>query len=189
MGNFRWRTATIAIVGFLAVAAILAAIFAAAGVYDVAADAPHTALMRGLIAYVRVRSIESRSQGIRVPPLNDRKMIADGASDYDAMCTGCHLGPGIEENEMRPGMNPKPPLLAKGRFGTPAENFWVIKHGIKMSGMPAWGVTHSDNEIWNMVAFLQVLPALSSAQYRALVAQSGGHHEHGDDDHHMDTPH
>jgi mono/diheme cytochrome c family protein len=191
MSNFHWRTATIAIVGFLAVVAILAAIFAATGAYDVAADAPHTAAMRDLIAYVRVRSIESRSRGIRVPPLNDRKMIADGASDYDAMCTGCHLGPGLAENEMRPGMNPKPPLLARGGFGTPAENFWVIKHGIKMTGMPAWGVTHSDSEIWNMVAFLQVLPGLSPAQYRALVAQSGGHHEHdhGDDDQHMNMPH
>jgi mono/diheme cytochrome c family protein len=114
-------------------------------------------------------------------------MIADGASDYDAMCTGCHLAPGMAENEMRPGLNPKPPQLATLPRGDAAEQFWIIKHGIDMTGMPAWGKTHSDAEIWNMVAFLQKLPTLSPAQYRALVASSAGHHDHDHD--HMDMSH
>jgi mono/diheme cytochrome c family protein len=78
---------------------------------------------------------------------------------------------------MRPGLNPKPPILALLPPGSPAEEFWIVKHGIKMTGMPAWGVTHSDAEIWNIVAFLQKLPSLSPVQYRAIVASAAGHHD------------
>ncbi|MGD0141886.1 MAG: cytochrome c [Rhizomicrobium sp.] len=179
MGS-RGQTAIAAIGAFLAAMLALGAVLIVTGAYNFAADAPHTALVRGLIGYARERSIAVRARDIAVPPLDDTKMIADGASDYDAMCTGCHLAPGMAENEMRPGLNPKPPVLAQAGPGRAATQFWIIKHGIKMTAMPAWGFTHSDTEIWNMVAFLQKLPALSPAQYRALVAQSGDHHAHED---------
>jgi mono/diheme cytochrome c family protein len=176
------RNAALMGAGIVVLAALVIAVLVmAGGLYNVAADSPHTALVGDLIAYTRERSIDVRSEGIKVPALTDPKMIADGASDYDAMCTACHLAPGLKENEMRPGMNPKPPILANV-VGEPAEQFWTIKHGIKMTGMPAWGVTHSDAEIWNMVAFLQKLPKLTPPQYRALVASAQGHH----DEDHMD---
>lgn len=189
MSGFHGKTAIVAIVAFLAVLLTLGGLLIGTGAYNVAADAPHTAFVRALIGYVRERSIEVRARDVVVPPLGDPKMIADGASDYDAMCTACHLAPGMAENEMRPGLNPRPPILARGRTGHAAEQFWIIKHGIKMTAMPAWGVTHSDVEIWNMVAFLQKLPALSPAQYRALVAQSGDHHAHDHDAAPMDMRH
>jgi mono/diheme cytochrome c family protein len=166
----------------LAILIVLTALFAASGLYDVAADAPHLETTKTFIAAVRERSIENRLGDVSVPPLTDAHRIADGAADYDAMCTACHLAPGKAENEMRPGMNPKPPVLWHFKHGDPREQFWVIKHGVKMTGMPAWGVTHSDEEIWNMVAFLQKLPSLSPAQYRAIVASGGDHHDHD----HMD---
>jgi len=160
--------------------ATLAIVYLATGFYNVGADSDHTGLMRFALATVRERSVDAHADDVTVPPLDNPKMIADGASDYDEMCTGCHLAPGMAENEMRPGMNPKPPVLAKDPPDSPAEAFWVIKHGIKMTGMPAWGVTHSDAEIWNIVAFLNKLPELSPQAYRALVASSNGHHEHDD---------
>ena len=162
----------------LIVAAALAAIVAISGLYNVAADAPHFEATNALIAAVRERSIESRLGGIVVPPLADAHRITDGAADYDVMCTACHLAPGMAENEMRPGMNPKPPILWEIKDADPHEEFWIIKHGIRMTGMPAWGVTHSDDEIWNMVAFLQKLPSLSPAQYKTIVTSGGDHHDH-----------
>jgi hypothetical protein len=186
----RWTIALGAIGLFVLTCVALAALAATLGTYDVAADAPHTALLRNFIGFARDRSIEERARPIVVPQLGDPHMIAEGVEHYDAMCTGCHLAPGMAENEMRPGMNPKPPILAQAPRRNPAEQFWIIKHGIKMTGMPAWGVTHTDGEIWNMVALLQVLPKLSPAQYKALAAQSAGHHEHEDRDmDHMNMPH
>jgi mono/diheme cytochrome c family protein len=160
---------------FVVVVLAVAAAIALSGTYNVAADSTHMALTRTILGFVRERSIDVRAEDIKVPPLGDPKMIADGAADYDAMCTGCHLAPGVAENEMRPGMDPKPPLLAARGDANPGEDFWIVKHGIKMTAMPAWGITHSDAEIWNMVAFLQKLPKLSPAQYRALAAS--GHHD------------
>lgn len=175
MIHSRLGTGLIAIAIFVAAMLAIAAGIALSGAYNVAADAPHLAITRQIIAFVRERSIDVRAEGVKVPPLSDSQMIADGAADYDAMCTGCHLAPGMAENEMRPGMNPKPPLLAARKQTNASEDFWIMKHGIKMTAMPAWGVTHSDQEIWNMVAFLQKLPKLTKAQYQSLAAS--GHHD------------
>jgi mono/diheme cytochrome c family protein len=146
------------------------------GVYNFAADVPHTQLVVDLIDYARDRSVEERAEDIAVPNLDDPKMIAAGAAHYAEMCTSCHLAPGMAENEMRPGMYPKPPVLANMEVEDAAERFWIVKHGLKMSGMPAWGVTHSDEEIWAIVAFLQKLPSLTPEQYKAMTANSAEHH-------------
>ena len=66
---------------------------------------------------------------------------------------------------------------SNGTALTPAEEFWVIKHGIKMSGMAAWGKTHSDALIWDMVALLQKLPSLSPAAYKILVRNAPADHD------------
>ncbi|HEY1614274.1 MAG TPA: cytochrome c [Rhizomicrobium sp.] len=178
------RTIILSIGAAVAVIAIVIFATIACGLYDVGADQPDNPLLARLIAFARERAISVREGEAANAALGDPKRIADGASDYDEMCTGCHLAPGMKDNEMRPGLNPKPPALALAPARNPAEAFWIVKHGIRMTGMPAWGVTHSDEEIWNIVAFLQVLPRLSPAEYRIQVSKAAGHHEHE-----MGTPH
>jgi hypothetical protein len=57
-----------------------------------------------------------------------------------------------------------------------ARQFWIIKHGVKASGMPAWSRSGVDDAtIWDMVALLRNLPQLSTADYAAVVAASAGH--------------
>jgi hypothetical protein len=81
----------------------------------------------------------------------------------------------MEPTELSKGLYPPPPNLSQAEVIDPSHHFWVIKHGIKASGMPAWGKSMGDAYIWNMVAFLKVLPTLSAGQYQAMVAGSGGH--------------
>ena len=143
------------------------------GVYNVAADDPHWPFVRTFLGYTMDHSVAARDGDIVVPPLKDPKMIAAGASSYDKLCTACHLAPGMEENKLRAGLYPKPPSFARRRrAGNPAEQFWIIKHGIKMTGMPAWGVSYPDSDIWNIVAFFQTMPNMKPDDYKALV-QSG----------------
>jgi hypothetical protein len=119
-----------------------------------------------------------------VPNLADPALIALGAEHYAGMCTGCHLAPGVGDNEMRQGLYPQPPNLSQPRDRRPAQSFWIIKHGIKMSGMPAWGVTHDDEAIWGLVAFLQQLPTMDAAVYAAFTQDKGeADHDHGDTEH------
>lgn len=143
------------------------------GTYDVGADSPHWSVTRDLIGAVRERSISTRARGMVVPNLEDPALIALGAKHYQAMCTGCHLAPGMGDSELRDGLYPEPPNLT--HFAPrPAEAFWVIKHGLKMTAMPAWGKTHDDHAIWAMVAYLQKQPRMSVEQYRQLSAPAPG---------------
>ena len=170
------RLKTWLLIGLTAVA--LAALIVYSGVFNVAADVPHSAIVYATMEAVRDRSIAVRAKDIQVPRLNDSKLIADGAEHYDAMCVACHLAPDAQQSEMREGLYPAPPNLTEKIDLGPAETFWVIKHGIKMSAMPAWGKTHDDQSIWGMVAFLQKLPELTPDQYRALIKPSGESHHH-----------
>jgi mono/diheme cytochrome c family protein len=165
----------------LVIAAVVVALAAAivySGVFDVAADVPHSAIVYALMEAVRDRSIAVRVKDIQAPPLDDPKLVISGAEDYAAMCVDCHLAPAVKESEIRAGLYPQPPNLTQHIDAGPGEMFWVIKHGIKMSAMPAWGKTHDDHRIWGMVAFLQKLPEITPDQYLALVKPSGEAHHH-----------
>jgi mono/diheme cytochrome c family protein len=168
----------------LAVVGSAAAALSYSGAYDVGADEPHSTITARVLAVIRDRSIAARAESLPVPNLADPALIALGAGHYAGMCTGCHLAPGIADSEMRQGLYPKPPNLTQRRTRSPAESFWIIKHGVKMSAMPAWGSTHDDQTIWAIVAFLQQLPTLDASEYSALAGpQDAEDHDHGADHH------
>ena len=183
---------------WIALLVVLAAgsVFVAGGAYDVAADVPHWTLTRSLLETVRTRSIARRSAGIDVPALEDPELITSGAGNYDAMCADCHLKPGVHSTEMSRGLYPAPPSFVRRPLEDPAAAFWVIKHGIKMTAMPAWGKSMEDKYIWGLVAFLNELPGMPADRYRALVGASGGHRHGGSEsgvepeaeDHHSEAP-
>ena len=192
-------TRTVLLAGLiLAMVAIIAAGAIWSGVYNVAADTPHSSAVYTLLDVARQRSVSTRARTLQVPEgLSSEDRVRQGSGNYDAMCVACHLAPGISQTELSLGLYPTPPNLTATTVD-PAEAFWVIKHGIKASGMPAWGLSMDDEYIWNMVAFLQQLPQLDAPAYRTLVASSGGHSHgggetnlHGDkhDDHHHDNDH
>lgn len=151
------------------------------GVINVAADEPHSELVYWLLEETRENSIKVASQDIVVPDLSDPELLLTGGADYEYMCSSCHLKPGQRESDMSLGLYPAPPNLAalddshKGHEHSDdtqaaRKNFWVIKHGIKASGMPAWGKTHSDQRIWAMVTFIKQLPKLTPEQYQILTS-------------------
>lgn len=167
---------TVIVIAVITIAALIGYVYS--GFYDVAASQPDNAVMRWALVTTRNRSIDRRASEITVPPLTDPKLIQEGFEHYHEMCTGCHLAPGVESSEIREGLNPVPPVLAKVvPNSTPARLFWVIKNGVKMTGMPAWGTSHSDEMIWAMVAFLERLPTMTPAEYQAMEKQPGKDHE------------
>lgn len=173
--NYRSRLG----IGALAIVAVISAA-TYLGSYNVAADEPHWGVTNMILARIRDRSIAVRASTVAIRDLADPELISGGAEHYAAMCAGCHLAPGTEETELRAGMYPEPPDLTKPSERDPRETFWIIKHGIKMSGMPAWGKTHDDDSIWGLVAFIRQLPNLEPAAYQRLVGNQGeASHEHG----------
>jgi mono/diheme cytochrome c family protein/ketosteroid isomerase-like protein len=184
---------TVKIAGLILVAVVLfAAVGVYSGVFNVAADDPHWGITVRVMETARERSIASHAKAITAPAnLDDAKLIASGAGEYAEMCVGCHLAPGMKDTEMRAGLYPQPPdLTSRGTQRSAAQQFWIVKHGLKMTGMPAWGLTHDDERIWSMVAFLQKLPELTPASYQALIASGEGGHHHDEaegGEHHHDA--
>lgn len=172
------KTLSVAIVTVL-LGMLAMAIFVWSGIYDIGADTPHARLTSSILETLRERSVAARAHRIAVPELQDPARIRRGAGNYDAMCVTCHLAPGLKESELSQGLYPKPPEFSQP-FDLPfAQAFWTIKHGIKASGMPAWGKSMSDADIWDLVAFLGKLPGLTPEQYKAEVAASSGHSHDG----------
>lgn len=151
------------------------------GLFNISAKDKHWDITTELLEFVRERSIEVRAKNIQVPDLSNTEMISNGAKNFDAMCSQCHLAPAMEPTELNLGLYPKPPVFYKEKHNDhDAKNtFWVIKNGLKMTGMPAWGDFHTDEQIWEMVAFMKKINGMSKAQYQALVGEGGHTHKEG----------
>jgi len=166
------------VAGALLVLVGVAAVGIYAGLYNIAADVPHTQPVHWLFETVRDRSIAVRARDVVVPnDLNDPNRISRGAGQYADMCSGCHLAPGMKRTEISRGLYPRAPELRRKTDLTLAEQFWIVKHGVKMTGMPAWGVTHEDELLWDVVAFVRKLPELTPEQYETLVKNAPKHEE------------
>jgi mono/diheme cytochrome c family protein len=155
--------------GFLLLAAAAGAGFVYSGWYDISATDQHLAPTYRLLDVAMRRSVKQRAEEIAVPDLKAQNRIRDGAFLYRQHCLQCHGAPGVPPAPFALGMTPVPvPLVHTARHWTPAEIFWVIKEGIKMTGMPAWKYRLSDEHIWSIVAFLPAMAGLTPAQYADL---------------------
>jgi mono/diheme cytochrome c family protein len=149
--------------------AVCAVLFIELGFYDIGADDHHTKLTLAIIVQLRDRSIEARLGSLQPQLAATPEMIKSGAERYASLCVSCHLAPGLTQSELRKGLYPHPPNLAQEEIQESRRAFWVIKHGIKMSAMPAWGKTLDDAAIWAVVAFVRKLPSLSAEDYQQLT--------------------
>ncbi|HJO36526.1 MAG TPA: cytochrome c [Gammaproteobacteria bacterium] len=132
------------------------------------------------------RTVARQAQGLEPPPgFPAPAQIQAGAGAFEQMCAACHTPPGRPPTVVSQGLDPPPPEAARLlQYRTAPQAFWVIGHGVRMSGMPAFGPTHTDAERWELVAFLSHIAGADAATYERLVAQAqaagAGHgHEHG----------
>lgn len=159
------------------IAAIAAAIFAFS--YNVAAAVPETSFELGVLHSVMQHSVRERA-GVGGAETWSDDELRKGFQEYDVMCVICHSAPGKERTPISQGMRPQPPNLADTvKQWTTAQLFWIVKNGVKMTGMPAFAASHSDDDIWNIVGFVRSLPQISADRFRAMENEfkSRGQHE------------
>ena len=166
----------LAVIGALAIhVAIAAAAFFFGGFFNIAADEQDPAPVAWALIHVRTAAIEHHATDVPPTPLDDPATVKAGARAFaERGCVNCHGGPGATWAKFSEGLNPGPPDL-KEVVGTlqPSELFWVVKHGIRMTGMPSFAAAGvPDQEIWSIVAFLRKLPTVSDADYKAWSAGS-----------------
>lgn len=167
-GSWRRVLAAVALMATLAGAGGFALV--SLGLVSIGASSGHWKATGWLLHYAMRRAVSTQSMGIEAPPLDDPALLLKGAGHYETGCATCHGAPGRERPLIVQRMTPAPPLLGP-RIGqwAPRELFWIVKHGIKYTAMPAWPATNRDDEVWAMVAFLQALPEMTEQRYRQLA--------------------
>lgn len=145
-----------------------------AGLVPIKASSGHWPITAALLNFAMRRSVVMHSLGIEAPPLNDQALVLKGAGHYEIGCSPCHGSPDLRQPVIALWMTPPPPDLSKEIPKWDAEElFYIVKHGVKFTGMPAWPAQERDDEVWAMVAFLLLLPQLHADEYRRLVHDDG----------------
>jgi mono/diheme cytochrome c family protein len=171
------RTVVLTVVATLAALAVGGALVGAAvvytGVYNIATTSQHLQPVYSVLEGTMRQSVRLRARGIAEPPLADEGMALRGAGCFRDKCVQCHGAPGVAQSDIGQTMQPLPgPLVDAPRHWRARELYWVTRHGIKMSGMPAWQHRLSERELWEVVAFLQRLPSLDALQYAQWMARA-----------------
>lgn len=178
-----WRTVVTTLLATIAVTAVVALVGPYTGLLDVSADSRPSAVAAWFLGATRRHSVSFHAARIAVPDLSAPARIAEGAEHYRDMCAGCHGAPGVERDEIGKGLEPRPPSLSASSCDDERARttFWIVKHGIRMTGMPAFGRTHSDKKIWDIVAFVCRLQRMSPDQYKQQAAARGAGEQHDGD--------
>ncbi len=149
-------------------------LFAWSGLYNVAATAGHWPVTAWLLHFAMRNSVETHAMPLKRPSLDDLALIERGAGHYETGCAPCHGAPGSPSNRIPNNMLPEPPYLpATVQEWTAEELFWIVKHGLKYTGMPAWPAQSRDDEVWAVTALLLRLPQISAKEYSALAKGAG----------------
>jgi mono/diheme cytochrome c family protein len=150
----------------LALGPVAVFIFVKSGVYDVGAAKRHTKLTEWITHDTMTHSVSRHAKGISPPAWTSAGHLVAGFCAYETHCVACHGAAGIAREQWVSGMEPQPPyLLDAPRKFTPPQLFWIVKHGIKMTGMPAWGNSLSDAQAWGVVAWLEASTKLPPQTY------------------------
>lgn len=174
------KTVVATLLSSAAVVAVAGAAFIYFGIFNVAATDRHWPAVHWVLETARTRSIVTHASGITPPDGFDEQAKVIGAvQHFSEHCAVCHGSPGGRRGDFAEGMYPQPPALADvvARY-KPAELFWILKNGIKMSGMPAMA-SDGDDMLWSTVAFLQRLPGMSEDEFNELWMTSQMQGEHG----------
>ena len=142
----------------------------AMGLMDMSASAKPGLLERTIAPWAFDNSMAKRASDAKNPLANDPSAMAPGMALYRENCVPCHGAPHVNAAKLAAGLNPPAPYLEieDTQSLSDGELFWIIKNGIRMTGMPAFGPTRNDNEIWHIVSFVRHLPRLTDAETKTL---------------------
>jgi len=140
------------------------------GLVPIKASSGHWPITAWFLHFTMTRSVSTHTLGMKVPALDNPGMVLKGATHYETGCFPCHGNPTNQHPRIASHMTPHPPYLPPIiDQWEPQELFYIVKHGVKFTGMPAWPTQQRDDEVWAMVAFLQKFPELSEQEYRHMV--------------------
>ena len=156
-----------------ALGVLCAGIVLAAGLVDFSASTPPGRLEERLATFALNRSIERHASKGTNPLARSPAAVAAGLALFQTHCVACHGAPGVDPTEGGASLNPPAPglTLARVQARSDGELQWIVSNGIRMTGMPAFGASRSDEDIWQLVAALRRLPRLSPEERHMLARE------------------
>lgn len=167
-GVLQWLGALVVLV---CVGLVAGGLFAWSGLYNVAASKKHAPAIQSVIAFAKTNSIARQSSDPPPrPPVDESAQVKRAAVHYDRECAFCHGAPDKKQSGVLRNMRPEPPRMphAVSELKT-NELFWVIRHGLKYSGMPGWPHPGRSDEVWAMASFVQGIEEMGADRYRQLA--------------------
>ena len=160
------RPLVIAALVLIPVGALLALGYIKSGIFNVGASKPHTKLTQWITEETMIHSIRSHAKHIKAPARVGATEVMRGFCIYETHCVACHGAAAVPRQRWVSGLEPQPPYLldAADRW-RPRELFWIVTNGIKMTGMPSWRDSLSDDEVWDVVAWLKASRKLPPQTY------------------------
>lgn len=172
-----FRTVVLSVLATLVAAVLVAACVMWYGALDIGAVPIRRSQIDRALSFASRQSIDYHAKRLGPLPPAPADSLTMGAQHFGEMCVTCHGAPGVDRDEIGKGLNPEAPRLEKVVANwSDARLFWTIKNGIRMTGMPGFGATHTDAEIRSILAFVRRLPKMSPQEYQRRVA-AAGHHE------------
>lgn len=169
-GKSRWKRRLLKLAALGIALAIGGFLVAASGIMPIKASSGHWAITAWFLSFSMERSVATHSFPIEPPPLDEPLLILKGAGHYETGCRPCHGSPTLHHPRIPQAMTPHPPYLPETIPEWESEElFYIVKHGVKFTGMPAWPTQKRDDEVWAVVAFLREFPELSADEYQRLI--------------------
>jgi mono/diheme cytochrome c family protein len=139
------------------------------GYVDIAADQPPSSFERRLVMRAMDAAAERRAPEQKNPvPPTEENLVA-GAKLYLDHCAGCHGVPSNPSSQFSRSFYPPTPGFFKRAPDMPDnQNFYIVQHGIRWTGMPAWSRILSDEQIWQLATFMSHIEKLPPAARKVL---------------------
>jgi mono/diheme cytochrome c family protein len=139
------------------------------GYVNFAADQRPSSFERHLAMAAMDASADRRAPQQKNPVPPTEQYVVAGAKLYVDHCAGCHGLPSKPESQFARSFNPPAPGFFKDAPDMAEnQNFCIIQHGVRWTGMPAWGGTLNDAQIWQTVTFLSNIEKLPPAARKVL---------------------
>lgn len=152
---------------------IVAVVILLSGAYSTAATKQHFWITYRILEIGLHYSVAASARDIVVPDLDRVANLDVGHACYRQHCLQCHGAPGVAPEALGRGQLPSPSSLSQSaRDWTEAHLYFVVKKGIRMSGMPAWQYRMSDAALWSTVAYLKTMPFQSRTAYERFAASA-----------------
>src|SRR5438067_4205466 len=134
------------------------------GMVNIGADQTPSPMERRVAGTALDAYLDKHAEDLKNPIEASDANLLEGMHLYHDNCEGCHGGPKETDAKFGGAFNPHVPQFMKRAPDMPDnQNFYVTKHGVRLTGMPAWGKLFSDDQLWKVTTFLSHMDKLPPA--------------------------